>query len=106
MDASPAPEAAWRVSEWDAELWIETVALLNQMLTKAGGQPVTLASAWDRMPPHAKAFVEKVSTVYHYGLRCMTEGIGLSRDSGTMVNHHCNAFAYVALFSVLYNVLH
>ena len=61
-DASPAPEAAWRVSEWDAELWIDMVALLNQLMTQAGGQPITLASVWEMMPPHAKAFVEKVST--------------------------------------------
>ena len=62
-DVGPAVEAAaWRVSEWDVELWIDLVALLNQLLSQAGGEPITLASVWDRMPPHAQAFVEKVST--------------------------------------------
>lgn len=54
--AGPAPEPS-RVSEWDAELWLDLVALLNRLLLQAGGQPVTLSELGKKLPREAKMYI-------------------------------------------------
>ena len=54
---APEPEA-WRVSEWDEELWLDLVALLYRLLVQTGGKPVSLSKLGTQVPQKAREYID------------------------------------------------
>ena len=52
-----AEPAAWIVSEWDEELWLDLVALLYRLLVRAGGRPVSLSELDTQVPMKAREYI-------------------------------------------------